>query len=278
MYLGYYAYGLVDHYLPDAIRVLADMGYAGVNLPLGGRLHPRSMSRALCQLVIDDIAAVQDSTSVRIALDATSPFLLSPQHSAGLDLLGAPESQWPVTREALEWALTLADHLGGSPLLLRSGQPMQHLTAEATLDVLSKRLNELLPRMEALDIDIALQPAEEHFIHNIAGFQRLLQWFDSPRLKLAVDTATMFRQIEIPLFSALGPVRERLTYVTFRDPAVRTPAGDWIAQGTVSCDAVVECLKELAYRGGLFIHSWPTDHQALETAHAVYQKVRPMLD
>jgi hypothetical protein len=83
----------------------------------------------------------------------------------------------------------------------------------------------------------------------------------------------MFRQIEFPLFSALSPVRDRLAYVLFRDPAVRAPAGDWIGQGAVSSDAVIECLKELGYGGGLFIHSWPADHQALETARAAYQRL-----
>ena len=277
MYLGYYAYGLVDHYLPDALRVLADIGYQGAVLPLGGRLNP-CMSPALCQLIIDDIQAVHDSTGLRVVVDASSPFLLSPHQTRGLELLGSDEAQWQVVREAIDWALQLSDRLGGLPLLIRSGQAIPHLSTEAALDELASRLNQLLPCMERLDVDIALQPAEEHFIHNVSGFQRLLQWFDSPRLKLAVDTATMFRQIEFPLFSVLDPVRDRLASVTFRDPAVRAPAGDWIGQGTVSCDAVIECLKELAYRGGLFIHSWPADHQALETARAVYHKVRSAIE
>jgi hypothetical protein len=72
-------------------------------------------------------------------------------------------------------------------------------------------------------------------------------------------------------------VRERLAYVIFRDPAVRTPAGDWIGQGAVSSAAVIECLEELGYTGGLFIHSWPADHQAIETARAVFHKLQSAL-
>ncbi|MGN6135652.1 MAG: sugar phosphate isomerase/epimerase family protein [Aureliella sp.] len=278
MYLGYCVYGLVDHYLPDALAALAEIGYTGAILPLGGRLNPHSMSTALCQLLADDIEAAFRSTGLRIVLEANSPFLLSAREPRGLELLGSTEGQWKVVRETIEWSLALSRRLGGNPIILRSGAALEHNTAEATLDELANRLEQLVPRMDELDVDLALQPAEEHFIHNVVGFQRLLQWFDSPRLKLAVDTATMFRQIEFPLFSALGPVRERLAYVTFRDPAVKSPAGDWIGQGTVSCEAVVECLKELAYRGGLFIHSWPADHQALETARAAYQKIHSAIE
>ena len=271
MFLGYHAYGLVDHYLPDAVRILSEVGFAAVMMPLGGRLNPQAMTPALCQHIIRDIEGVYQSTGIRIAIDATCPFTFSPHHAHGLELLGA--SEWPATREAIEWSLALAKRLGGSPLVIRSGQPAAGLSAEAALEQITRCLENLLPCMEQLQVDLAIQPAEEQFIHNIVGFQRLLQWFDSPRLKLAVDTATMFRQIEFPLFSALSPVRDRLAYVIFRDPAVRTPAGDWIGQGSVSSEAVIECLKELEYSGGLFMHSWPADHLALDTARAVFHKV-----
>lgn len=277
MFLGYHAYGLVDHYLPDALRVLADVGFAAVMMPLAGRLNPQTMSPALCQHIIGDVEKVYQSTGLRIVLDTTCPFTFSPSHPRGLELLGASPSEWPVAREAIEWSLALAQRLGGQPLVIRSGQPASGVPAEAALEQLAGCLDELLPSLERWQVDLALQPAEEQFIHNIAGFQRLLQWFDSPRLKLAVDTATMFRQIEFPLFSALSPVRQRLAYVVFRDPAIRTPAGDWIGQGSVSSDAVIECLQELEYSGGLFMHSWPADHQALDTARAVYHRLRGAL-
>lgn len=278
MYLGYHAYGLADHYLPDALRVLADIGYTAVVVPLGGRLNPRSMSPGLCELIVNDIARVQAATGIRVILDARSPFLLSPHAARGLELLGTTKDEWPAVLQAIEWVLALAQRLGGSPLILSSGHAVAHVSAETALDEVARRLHQLLPRMEEMDVALALQPAEDHFIHNIAGFQRLLQWFDSPRLNLAVDTATMFRQIEFPLFSALSPVRQRLAFVTFRDPGVKTPAGDWIGQGTVSCDAVVECLRELGYCGGLLIHSWPADHQALETARAAFEKVSSAIE
>lgn len=277
MFLGYHAYGLVDHYLPDAVRILAETGFEAVMMPLGGRLNPQTMSPALCQHIIDDLLRAFHETGVRIVVDATSPFTFSPAHARGLELIGCDESNWPINREAIEWALAVTKRLGGNPLVIRSGQPVAGVHSEAVLEQLARCLEELLPCMEELQVDLALQPAEEQFIHSIVGFQRLLQWFDSPRLKLAVDTATMFRQIEFPLFSALSPVRERLAYVMFRDPAVRTPAGDWIGQGSVSSEAVVECLKELEYTGGLFMHSWPADHLALETARAVYHRLHGSL-
>lgn len=278
MFLGYHAYGLVDHYLPDAVRVLAEVGFAAVMVPLGGRLNPRAMSPALCQHIIADLERVREQTGASIVIDATTPFTFSPSLARGLELLGEDSSEWSLARETIEWSLALAQRLGGNPLVVRSGQPTTGVHAEAALEQLARSLEDLLPCLEQTQVDLALQPAEEQFIHSIVGFQRLLQWFDSPRLKLAVDTATMFRQIEFPLFSALSPVRERLAYVLFRDPAVRTPAGDWIGQGAVSSEAVVECLNELGYTEGLFMHSWPADHLALETARAVYRRLQNALD
>jgi sugar phosphate isomerase/epimerase len=275
MFLGYHAYGLIDHYLPEAFRMLADVGFSGVVLPLGGRLNPLTMSPALCAQIIADVEQAYQATDLHVVIDATYPITISHSQTRGLDLLCTTDDHWHVTRETIEWSLSLAKRLGGCPLLIRSGPT--NLPSERALDLLAARLQGLLPKLEELDVDVALQPAEEHFIYNVSGFQRLLQWFDSPRLRLAVDTATMFRQIEFPLYSVLAPVRERLSCVTFRDPAVRLPAGDWIGQGSVSAEAVVECLKELEYDGGLFVHSWPVDHQALSTACSVYKKLHKCL-
>ncbi len=68
----------------------------------------------------------------------------------------------------------------------------------------------------------------------------------------------MFSQMELPLSSAFARVVDRLCAVILREPAIRSSSVDWIDQGSVSPQAVVDSLKELNYAGGLFIDSLPS--------------------
>ena len=270
MFLGYHAYGLSDYYLPEAITELAQSGYSGIVLPLGGgRLNPLAMRSEICERIIEDIQAACAYVPITVVVDTCYRF--DEQRTEGLDLL-QPDQHWPVTRETLDWVVRVACRFNSQLIRVRSGRT--DLTPERTLERLQERLQDFLPSLDRLGIDLAIEPAEQHFIHNVAGFQRLLQWIDSPRIKLAVDTATMFRQTEFPLFAVLDPVRDRLASVTFRDPSLRIPTGDWIGQGSVSPQAVVDCLSELDYARGLYVHSWPGDPHGLSTARSVLARLR----
>lgn len=273
MQLGYYAYGMVDHHLPDAVRILHELGYTSVVLPLGARLNPQTVMARSSTGWLSELEAIVAETGIRLILDTTTPFSVAPHDPRGMELLAADDERWHKVFDALQAAFDVAHRLGSQAMILRTGAAIMPHDLESDLDRLSDRISSLLLKMDGLDVGIALQPSDDHFLHNVSGFVRLLQWIDSPLLQLAVDTATMYRQIEFPLYSILSPMSSRLRYVTFRDPAHRAPAGDWIGQGQVSCDAVVECLSEINFDGDLLVYSFPSEHQAIETARLAIKRL-----
>ncbi len=276
MFLGYHAYGLVDHYLPDAVELLSDLGYGGIALPLSSsRFHPRLHHGGLFAQIAAELDAARTTHNAQFVIDATVPFSLSSVHAAPLTLLDCDESNWEQSVNLLRWAFEMAHQLGSVPVFVRTGAWDETGTIEAGLERLHQRLEEVVPLAARVDVTIGIRPVAGDFIATIAGFERLLQWYDSPHLAVVADTATMFSQMELPLSSGLSRVVDRLCAVILREPAARGPAVDWIDQGSVSPQAVVECLKELNYAGGLFIDSLPSGRFAVETARLISQRMLP---
>lgn len=278
MYLGYHAYSLVDHYLPDAVGLLSDLGFGGIALPLSfSRFHPRLHHGGLFAQIAAELDAARAMRNAQFVIDATIPFSLSPVNAAPVTLLDPDESNWEQSVNLLRWAFEMAHQLGCGPVFVRTGPWEEEQSAQAGLEQLHRRLEEVVPLAARVDVTIGIRPVVGDFISTIAGFERLLQWYDSPHLAVVADTATMFSQMELPLSSGLSRVVDRLCAVILREPTARGPAVDWIDQGSVSPQAVVECLKELNYAGGLYIDSLPSGKLAVETARVISQRMLPWI-
>ncbi len=99
MYLGYHAYSLVDHYLPDAVEVLSDLGYGGVALPLSSsRLHPRLYHVGRLSQIAAELDAARSMRNAQFVLDATGPFLLSSVSGSSITLLESTKRLGPQPR------------------------------------------------------------------------------------------------------------------------------------------------------------------------------------
>lgn len=278
MYLGYHAYSLVDHYLPDAVELLSDLGFGGIVLPLSSsRFHPKLFQGGMLTQIAAELDAARSMRNAQFVIDATGPFLLSSVNATPITLLDCDESSWQQAVNLLRWAFELAKQLGSGPVFVRTGTWDDNRSSEEGLEQLHRRLEEIVPIAARVDVTIGIRPVAGDFIATIAGFERLLQWYDSPHLAVVADTSTMFSQMELPLSSCLSRVVDRLCAVILREPAVRGPSVDWIDQGSVSPQAVVECLQELDYAGGLFVDSLPSGPLAVETARLISQRMLPWI-
>lgn len=278
MYLGYHAYSLVDHYLPDAVRLLSDLGFGGVVLPLSSsRFHPKLLHGEAFTQFAAELDSARSTRNAQFVIDATGPFLLSAVNATPLTLLDLDEASWEHGVGLLRWAFEVAKQVGSGPVFVRTGHWPEGRSVEEGLEQLHRRLEDVVPLAARVDVTIGIRPVSGDFIATIAGFERLLQWYDSPHLAVVADTSTMFSQMELPLSSCLSRVVDRLCAVILREPALRGPSVDWIDQGSVSPQAVVECLQELDYAGGLFVDSLPSGSLAVETARLISQRMLPWI-
>ncbi len=278
MYLGYHAYSLVDHYLPDAVEMLVDLGFGGIVLPISrSRFHPKLFQGEFFSQFIAELDAARSTRNAQFVIDATGPFLLSSVHAAPITLLDPDEASWEEGLELLRWAFDVSKLLGTGPVFVRTGHWSETRSTEEGLEQLHRRLESIVPLAARVDVTIGIRPTAGDFIATIAGFERLLQWYDSPHLAVVADTATMFSQMELPLSNSLARVIDRLCAVFLREPTLRGPSTDWIDQGSVSPQAVVECLQELNYAGGLFVDSLPSGALAAETARLISQRMLPWI-
>ena len=75
MYLGYHAYSLVDHYLPDAVELLSDLGFGGIALPLSSsRFHPKLFQDEAFRRFTAELDAARTTLNAQFVIDATGPY------------------------------------------------------------------------------------------------------------------------------------------------------------------------------------------------------------
>ncbi|MBA0052226.1 sugar phosphate isomerase/epimerase [Streptomyces sp. AJS327] len=184
-----YAYGtngLADLRLPDALRLLADLGYDGVGLtldhmhldPLAPDLPARTAETARLLAAHDLTVTVE--TGARYVLDPRRkhhPTLLDPDPDARARRLGL-----------LRVAVRVAAELGAHALHFASGPRHPDTPGDEAWALLADAVAALLPQAETAGVPLAVEPEPGHLLGDLAGFHRLRRALDGPQaLGLTLD-------------------------------------------------------------------------------------------
>ncbi|MFI1937354.1 sugar phosphate isomerase/epimerase family protein [Streptomyces purpureus] len=180
--LGYGTNGLTDLRLPDALSLLADLGYDGVGLtldhmhldPLGPDLAARTaqVARRLGELGL----AVTVETGARYVLDPRSkhgPSLLDPD----------PEARAARTR-LLTRAVRIAADLGAHAVHCFSGVTPGGTSAPAAWQRLEQSLTPVLDAASTAGVPLAVEPEPDHLLATLDDFHHLRRLFGDPAPEL----------------------------------------------------------------------------------------------
>ncbi|MFJ8228887.1 sugar phosphate isomerase/epimerase family protein [Streptomyces sp. NPDC094448] len=184
--LGYGTNGLTDLRLPDALAVLADLGYDGVGLtldhmhldPLGPRLAARTA----------ETAALLGRHGLGVAVETGGRYVLDPRRKHGPSLVD-PEPEGRAARTGLlVTAVRIAADLGATAVHCFSGITPAGTDRATAWRRLTDSLAPVVEAAGAAGIPLAVEPEPGHLLATLADFHHLRGLLGDPEpLGLTLD-------------------------------------------------------------------------------------------
>lgn len=270
---GYDAGGMWLHDPPTAVRSLARLGFQAVAIrSRGGILNPFDDQFELQWRMVTEEATV---SQCRLVVDLEAAFVLD-AHCRAHPSLCCP-NDGSLTR-LLRWQRTwieAAGQLPGTVLTFCSGGGNADASddAQAQLDQLAERVNQLQSWATDVGVTLALRPQAGHLIDSVAAFERLRHWLPvgshDGAIALAADTHEMMLAGEWPLSARLQRNQDCLAIVYLADfDGDRISAGSgenrspianrrdtWLGDGDLALPRIVDSLGAMGFDGPVIIRT-----------------------
>jgi sugar phosphate isomerase/epimerase len=231
---GFSLYGMPGKPLPEALKLCAEIGYDGVELPLmaGWPADPAKFSTAARQ-------------EVRSLLNSLGLALPSLMENVGLL---ADDAQHRVNLERLKSAAALGHELSpAAPPLLETvmgGKPEQW---ESVRERMVERLGDWAAVATAAKVVLAIKPHAFNALHDPRDARWLVEKVGSPAIKLVYDYSH-FERLPMTLEETMQPEMPYMALVQVKDQAPSEPKVQFVLPGDGKTD-YVEFLRLLAKHG-----------------------------
>ncbi|MEU6658126.1 sugar phosphate isomerase/epimerase family protein [Streptomyces sp. NPDC046821] len=183
---GYGTNGLTDLRLPDALTLLADLGYDGVGLTLD-HMHLDPLSPDLTART-RRVARALNRHSLTVTVETGARYVLDPRRKHGPSLLDPdPDARAARTRLLIRSVQVAAD-LGAHALHCFSGVTPPGTDDGTAWKRFADALAPVLDAAHAAAIPLAIEPEPGHLLATLADFHYLRQEFGGPpALGLTLD-------------------------------------------------------------------------------------------
>ena len=241
-----YAYntnGAANHRLDDALRLIADAGYAGVALTLDH--HHLDPFADRWEEECDRVARLLGDLGLGSVIETGARYLLDPRQKHEPTLV-TPDAQGRARRVAfLNRALDVAARLGSETVSFWAGVPkagVDHAQARAWID---EGLEQVLDHAEAVGVDASFEPEPGMLIETVADYDTLAA--RHPRLRLALDTGHCLVTEDIEPADAIRRYAPRLGTVAIEDMRRGDHTHLPFGQGDMDMPAVLNALDEIGF-------------------------------
>lgn len=241
-----YAYntnGAANHRLDDALRLIADAGYAGVALTLDHH-HLDPFAQAW-EEECDRVARLLGDLGLGSVIETGARYLLDPRQKHEPTLV-TPDAEGRARRVAfLNRALDVASRLGSETVSFWAGVPkagVDHAEARVWID---EGLEQVLDHAEAVGVDASFEPEPGMLIETVADYDTLVA--RHPRLRLALDTGHCLVTEDIEPADAIRRYASRLGTVAIEDMRRGDHTHLPFGQGDMDMPAVLDALDEIGF-------------------------------
>ena len=260
---GYGLNGFTDHRLPDALAVLADLGYDGVALTLDhAHLDPFAPDLAARTA---RVAALLQRHDLGVVVETGARYVLDPRRKHEPTLVSDSGRERRI--DLLEKAIRVAAEVGSPAVSCWSGIAPRGTSRDELWSRVEAAVATLLPVAEAHGVDLALEPEPGMFVERIADVIELRRRLGSPeRLRLTIDVGHLrCTEDADPVACVLG-AGDLLANVQIDDMRRGVHEHLPLGEGEVDFPPVLAALREIGYEGGVHVELSRHSHNAVETA------------
>lgn len=275
MRLGYNTNGLAHHDLLDAIDLLADLGYRSIAITLDHTsLDPYSLKlEEQLTLVYERLR----SHNMANVIETGARYLLNPRVKHEPTLVTADRFERKRRIDFYRRALDIAARLESDCVSLWSGIVRDSAGDEAILERLAEGLDPVLKHAKTVKQVVAFEPEPGMFIDTMTAWQRLLQWIESPSLKLTLDVGHLYCQGEIPIADQIHRWAPRIANVHIEDMRAGVHEHLMFGEGEMSFPPIIQALASAKYQGGLHVELSRHSHEGPVAAEKAFAFLSPLI-
>ncbi len=252
-----------EYELTDAIEIIAEAGYDGVELLFDEpHLYPPTATDDEIETVLDSIRTNE------IAISNCNAFMLTAIEDFHHPSFIEPDAAYRQKRvEYTRAALKTAAALGQSHISIEPGGPLpEEKSIVWGLNRFEEGLRKLLPVAEENNVTLLVEPEPELLLETSDQFLDLMERLDSPYVKCNFDAGHFYCVNEDPadLVSKLAPYTEH--YHIEDIPADRTHEHTQLGDGAMDIEGFLTAIEDTSYDGFVTVELYPYESTAAETA------------
>jgi sugar phosphate isomerase/epimerase len=263
MKLGYNTNGLQNHRLDDALRLLADQGYAAVALTLDvGHLDPFRASAS----EVDEVAALLARLGLEVVVETGARFLLDPARKHEPTLMSAEAEGRARRLDFLERAAGIGAALGARVVSFWAG--VDRAPGPDSWDRLVDGVAAACARIRGRGLNPAFEPEPGMAISSMADFERLCAALGPDAPALTLDVGHLYVTESEPAPDLCRRWAPRCAQVHLED--IRRGIHEHLppGEGEVDFPAVLAALAAGGYRGPVCFELSRSSHRAPELVAA----------
>lgn len=242
--LSYGSNGFTDHSLPDALAIIADLGYEGVAITLDHQ-HLDPFASDLNGR-IDVIARLLERYGLSTAIETGARYLLDPWHKHEPTMVSTNGQERRI--KLIHRAIDIAVDLGTDVVHLWSGALPADVSTESGWDRLLVSMAQVLPRAEAAGVRLAFEPEPGMLVQGLADYEQLRDRLGAPSaLYVTVDVGHLLCTEKEPPEIGIRRVATDIAHVQIEDMRRGVHEHLEFGEGDLDLDAVMVALLEIGY-------------------------------
>ncbi len=243
---GYGLNGFTDHRLPEALAVLAGLGYDGVAITLD-HAHLDPIGPGLAQRVARAARLLADH-DLDVVVETGGRYVLDPRRKHHPTFVSEEGRERRI--DLVATALRIAPDLGAQVVSCWSGTLPESATAEQGRARVEHAVTSLLPVADAAGVTLALEPEPGMFLERVGDVVGLVERLDRPgSLGLTIDVGHLTCTEDEPPGSVIRGAGSLVVNVQIDDMRRGVHEHLPFGEGEVDLPDVLGALGDIGYGG-----------------------------
>ena len=284
---AYNTNGLSHHRIPDALRMLADLGYVGVAItPDVGQLDPFHVKPG----EVADVRSLAQDLGLSLAVETGARFLLDPRKKHRPTLLEESATDRARRADFLRRSIDLAAELGAGVVSMWSGAAPGDVKAEPDedgaqpdreriWDRLCRELSAILRHAIERRVELAFEPEPGMFVERPRGYFEILRRLgdSGEELGLCLDVGHLLVTGDVPVGDVIRECAPHLVHVHLDDIAAGVHEHRMFGQGDLDLPDVLGALREVGFTGLAAVELSRDAHRGAQAAEEAMVHLRRAL-
>lgn len=275
MKLGYNTNGMAFHRWPEAIELLAGMGYASVAITVDH--HCLDPYASVLDDEIDRMRELLERFELISVIETGARFLLDPEMKHEPTLMSPDADRRKVRIDFLKRCVDIAAALKSDAVSFWSGILREEISPKAGMKRLAEGCREVIDYAGEHNVRLAFEPEPGMFIESFSQYAELLEHVDAPHFGLTIDIGHVQCVEDGPIAGYVQEWSDKLFNIHIEDMQRGVHEHLRFGDGEIDFPPVLKALNEIGYSGGLNVELSRHSHMAPEVMRESYDFLQGIL-